>query len=144
MRTEIRRAAVLGAGVMGSGIAAHLANAGIPVLLLDIVPPKLSEDDEKKGLTAEDPRFRNKFALAGLEGIKKSKPAALYSKRFLPLIEIGNFEDDWHKLADCDWIVEVVVERLDIKQQVFARLEEVRKPGKPSSPRTLPACPSRA
>ena len=72
MGTEIRRAAVLGAGVMGSGIAAHLANAGIPVLLLDIVPPKLTEEDEKKGLTLEDPRFRNKFSLAGLEGIKKS------------------------------------------------------------------------
>ncbi len=129
MGTEIRRAAVLGAGVMGSGIAAHLANAGIPVLLLDIVPPKLTEDDEKKGLTAEDPRFRNKFSMAGLEGIKKSKPAALYSKRYLPLIEIGNFEDDWERLAECDWIVEVVVERLDIKQKVFARVDEVRKPG---------------
>ncbi len=129
MGTEIRKAAVLGAGVMGSGIAAHLANAGIPVLLLDIVPPKLTEEDEKKGLTNEDPRFRNKFSMAGLDGIKKSKPAALYSKRYLPLIEIGNFEDDWDKLADCDWIVEVVVERLDIKQQVFARVDEVRKPG---------------
>jgi 3-hydroxyacyl-CoA dehydrogenase len=129
MGTEIRRAAVLGAGVMGSGIAAHLANAGIPVLLLDIVPPKFTDDDAKKGLTAEDPRFRNKFSIAGLEGIKKSKPAALYSKRYLPLIEIGNFEDDWERLAGCDWIVEVVVERLDIKQKVFARVDEVRKPG---------------
>jgi 3-hydroxyacyl-CoA dehydrogenase len=129
MATEIRRAAVLGAGVMGSGIAAHLANAGIPVLLLDIVPPKLSDDDSSKGLTEDDPRFRNKFAMAGLENIKKSKPAALYSKRFLPLIEIGNFEDDWDRLAECDWIVEVVVERLDIKQKVFARVDEVRKPG---------------
>jgi 3-hydroxyacyl-CoA dehydrogenase len=129
MRREIRRAAVLGAGVMGSGIAAHLANAGIPVLMLDIVPPKFTEDDASKGLTETDPRFRNRFALAGLEGIKNSKPAALYTKRFLPLIEVGNFEDDWHRLAECDWIVEVVVERLDIKQQVFARLEAVRKPG---------------
>jgi len=129
MRKEIRRAAVLGAGVMGSGIAAHLANAGIPVLMLDIVPPEFTEADEKMGLTESDPRFRNKFALAGLEGIKKSKPAALYSTRYLPLIEIGNFEDDWDRLADCDWIVEVVVERLDIKQKLFGRLEEVRKPG---------------
>ena len=129
MGTEIRKAAVLGAGVMGSGIAAHLANAGIPVLLLDIVPPELTAEDEKKGLTKDDPRFRNKFSAAGLEGIKKSKPAALYSKRFLPLIEIGNFEDDWDKLADCDWIVEVIVERLDIKQQIFERVDEIRKPG---------------
>ena len=129
MGTDIQRAAVLGAGVMGSGIAAHLANAGIPVVLLDIVPPELTEEDEKKGLTKDDPRFRNKFSAAGLEGIKKSKPAALYSKRFLPLIEIGNFEDDWDRLAECDWIVEVIVERLDIKQKVFARVDEVRKPG---------------
>jgi 3-hydroxyacyl-CoA dehydrogenase len=129
MRRDIRRAAVLGAGVMGSGIAAHLANAGIPVLLLDIVPPKLGEDDEKAGLTTDDPRFRNKLAAAGLKGIQKSKPAALYSPRFLPLIEVGNFDDDWDKLAECDWIVEVVVERLDIKQKVFARVDEVRKPG---------------
>jgi 3-hydroxyacyl-CoA dehydrogenase len=97
--------------------------------MLDIVPPALGEDDEKKGLTVSDPRFRNKFALAGLETIKKAKPALLYSKRFLPLVEIGNFEDDWEKLAECDWIIEVVVERLDIKQQVFGRVEEVRKPG---------------
>jgi 3-hydroxyacyl-CoA dehydrogenase len=129
MQKEIRRVAVLGAGVMGSGIAAHLANAGISVLLLDIVPPKLTEQDEKQGLTGDDPQFRNRFAASGLEGIKKSKPALIYSKRFLPLIEIGNFEDDWDKLADCDWVVEVVVERLDIKQKVFTRLEEVRKPG---------------
>jgi 3-hydroxyacyl-CoA dehydrogenase len=129
MRREIRRAAVLGAGVMGSGIAAHLANAGISVLLLDIVPPKLTDEDEKKGVTREDPSFRNRLSLAGLESIKRSKPALIYSKRFLPLIEVGNFEDDWHKIADCDWIVEVVVERLDIKQQVFARVEEVCKPG---------------
>jgi len=128
MRREIRRVGVLGAGVMGSGIAAHLANAGIQVLLLDIVP-KLTDEDEQAGLTTDSPRFRNKLALAGLQGIKKSKPALLYSKRFLPLIEVGNFEDDWDKLADCDWVVEVVLERLDIKQKVFSRLEEVRKPG---------------
>jgi len=129
MSREIRKVAVLGAGVMGSGIAAHLANAGISVVMLDIVPPKLSEEDEKNGLTADNPKFRNKFALAGLQTIKKSKPALLYSKRFLPLIEIGNFDDDWDRLSECDWIIEVVVERLDIKQQVFARVEEVRKPG---------------
>jgi 3-hydroxyacyl-CoA dehydrogenase len=129
MRKEIRRAAVLGAGVMGSGIAAHLANAGIPVLMLDIVPPEFTDADAKVGLRETEPKFRNRFALTGLEGIKKSKPAALYSKRYLPLIEVGNFEDDWHRLSECDWVVEVVVERLDIKQQLFSRLEEVRKPG---------------
>ncbi len=129
MRKDIRRVGVLGAGVMGSGIAAHLANVGVPVLMLDIVPPKLTEGDEKAGLTRDDPRFRNKLALAGLQGIKKSRPALIYSKRFLDLIEVGNFDDDWDRLAECDWIIEVVVERLDIKQKVFARLEEVRRPG---------------
>jgi 3-hydroxyacyl-CoA dehydrogenase len=129
MPREIRKVAVLGAGVMGAGISAHLANAGISVLMLDIVPPKVGDDDAARGLTESDPKFRNKFALAGLENVKKSKPALLYSKRFLPLIEIGNFEDDWQRLAECDWIIEVVVERLDIKQKVFARVEEVRRPG---------------
>jgi 3-hydroxyacyl-CoA dehydrogenase len=129
MHREIRKVGVLGAGVMGSGIAAHLANAGVPSLLLDIVPPKPSPEDEKAGLTLKDRRFRNKFALAGIETIKTSRPALIYTKRFLPLISVGNFEDDWGKLAECDWIIEVVVERLDIKQQVFERLEKVRKPG---------------
>ena len=129
MGREIRKVGVLGAGVMGSGIAAHLANANVPALLLDIVPGQLTPEDEKAGLRSDDRRFRNKLALAGLESVRTSKPALLYSKRFLPLISVGNFEDDWGKLAECDWIVEVVVERLDIKRQVFERLEAVRKPG---------------
>ncbi|MCB1055092.1 MAG: 3-hydroxyacyl-CoA dehydrogenase, partial [Acidobacteria bacterium] len=129
MARKIRKAAVLGSGVMGSGIAAHLANAGIPVLLLDIVPRQLTPEDEARGLTLEDPRFRNQIVAKGFEALKSSRPAALYSQRFLPLIEIGNFEDDWHRLAECDWIVEVVVERLDIKRQVMERIDAVRKPG---------------
>jgi len=129
MARVIRKVGVLGAGVMGSGIAAHLANAGVPVLLLDIVPPKLTPEDEKRGLTLTDKRFRNKLALAGIENIRTSRPALLYSKRFLSLVSAGNFDDDWARLAECDWIIEVVVERLDIKQQVFARLEQVRTPG---------------
>ncbi len=123
----IKKVAVLGAGVMGHGIAAHLAGAGIPSLLLDIVPPQLGEDDAKAGFTPQDPRFRNKFALAGIEAVKKSKPSLIYSQRDLKLITPGNFEDDWDKLKECDWIVEVVVERLDIKQQVFSRVEQVMK-----------------
>ena len=128
MHKPIRKVAVLGAGVMGSGIAAHLANAGVPSLLLDIVP-KFTPEDEKAGLKPEDRAFRNKLALQGLENIKKSKPALIYSQRFLPLIEVGNFEDDWARLSECDWIVEAVVERLDIKQQLFARVEQVWRPG---------------
>ncbi|HKY64068.1 MAG TPA: 3-hydroxyacyl-CoA dehydrogenase NAD-binding domain-containing protein [bacterium] len=125
---QIKKVGVLGAGVMGHGIAAHLAGAGVPVLLLDIVPPKFSEADQKAGLTEKSPAFRNKFALAGIEAIKKSKPAVIYTQRDLKLITPGNFEDDWDKLKDCDWIVEVVVERLDIKQQVFAKVEKVMQP----------------
>src|SRR3972149_1973908 len=136
MPREIRKVGVLGAGVMGSGIAAHLANANVPSLLLDIVPRELSPEDEKAGLTREDRRFRNKLALAGLETIQTSRPALIYTKRLLPLIRVGTFEGDWDKLAECDWIVEVVVERLDIKQQVFERLESGRKPGATGSSNT--------
>ncbi len=124
---QIKKVAVLGAGVMGHGIAAHLAGAGIPSYLLDIVPPKFGDDDAKAGLTEKDPRFRNKFALAGIEAIKKSKPSVIYTQRDLKLITPGNFEDDWEKLKECDWIVEVVVERLDIKQSVFSRIEKVMR-----------------
>jgi len=126
--TQIKKVGVLGAGVMGHGIAAHLAGAGIPSLLLDIVPPKFTDEDAKAVLSEKDPRFRNKFALAGIEAIKKSKPSVIYTQRDLKLITPGNFEDDWDKLKDCDWIIEVVVERLDIKQQVFGRVEKVMQP----------------
>jgi 3-hydroxyacyl-CoA dehydrogenase len=125
---QIKKVGVLGAGVMGHGIAAHLAGAGIPCTLLDIVPPKFTDEDAKAGLTEKDPRFRNKFALAGIEAIKKSKPSVIYTQRDLKLITVGNFEDDWDKLKECDWIVEVVVERLDIKQSVFAKVEKVMQP----------------
>ncbi len=124
---QIKKVGVLGAGVMGHGIAAHLAGAGIPSLLLDIVPPQFTEADAKAGLSEKDPRFRNKFALAGIESIKKSKPSVIYTQRDLKLITPGNFEDDWEKLKDCDWIVEVVVERLDIKRSVFERVEKVMR-----------------
>jgi 3-hydroxyacyl-CoA dehydrogenase len=125
---QIKKAAVLGAGVMGHGIAAHLVGAGIPCYLLDIVPPKFTDEDAKAGLTEKNPKFRNKFALAGIEAIKKSKPSVIYTQRDLKLITPGNFEDDWDKLKECDWIVEVVVERLDIKQSVFSRIEKVIGP----------------
>lgn len=124
---DIKKVAVLGAGVMGQGIAAHLAGAGIPVLLLDIVPPKYTDDDKKAGLKENSPQFRNKFALKGLEAIQKSKPSVIYSMRDLRLISPGNFEDDWNKLSECDWIVEVVLERLDIKRSVFEKIEKVMK-----------------
>jgi 3-hydroxyacyl-CoA dehydrogenase len=129
MFPKIPRVAVLGAGVMGSGIAAHLANAGIPSLMLDIVPPELSDEDRKRGLTEESSSFRNRFAARGLEGIRKSRPALLYSQKDIGLISIGNFNDDIARAADCDWVIEVVTENLDIKKAIYDRIEAVWKPG---------------
>ncbi|WP_413242781.1 3-hydroxyacyl-CoA dehydrogenase NAD-binding domain-containing protein [Pradoshia sp. D12] len=114
---------------MGSGIAAHLANIGIPVKLLDIVPRELTADEGKKGLTLEDKQVRNRLAQMSIQKLLKQKPAPLTSKKNLSLIEPGNFEDDLSKINDCDWIIEVVVERLDIKQSVFSQIDEYRKPG---------------
>src|SRR5207249_3093641 len=102
MHKKINKVAVLGAGTMGARIAAHLANASVPCLLLDIVPPDAA--------TSTDHVARNKFAIAGLEGLKKSKPAAFTNADFAKLVTVGNFDDDLTKLADCDWIIEAVVE----------------------------------
>ncbi len=119
MATRIERVGVIGAGVMGSGIAAHLANCGIKVLMLDIVPPKLSEAD--KG----DKAKRDSIAAGGLAKAVTAKPAAFYHKSLARLVETGNLEDDFEKLASCQWIVEVVPERLDIKRPLLARLEKL-------------------
>ncbi len=120
---QIKKVAVLGAGVMGAQIAAHVANAGIPCLLLDIVPPALTPEEEAKGLTLESPAVRNRFANAGLEGAKKARPAAFMSPELASLVSIGNFDDDLPKLKDCDWIVEAIVENLDIKRSLYERVE---------------------
>src|SRR5262245_12831255 len=118
----IRRVAVLGAGVMGSGIAAHCANAGIPVVLLDIVPPKLSDAERQSRAK------RDGFAAAALDKLKKAKPAALMHPRNAALISIGNFDDDLARVADADLIVEAIVERLDVKQALFQKLEQLAAP----------------
>ena len=120
--TPIRRVAVLGAGVMGSGIAAHCANAGIPVVLLDIVPPKLSEADRQSKAK------RDGFAAGALDKLKKARPAAFMHARNQTLVSIGNFEDDLGKVADADLIIEAIVERLDIKQALFEKLEKLAAP----------------
>ncbi|MGS2779318.1 3-hydroxyacyl-CoA dehydrogenase NAD-binding domain-containing protein [Robertmurraya sp. GLU-23] len=126
---QIKKAAVLGSGVMGSGIAAHLANIGIPTLLLDIVPRELSDDEKKKGLSLEDKAVRNRISQTALQNLLKQKPAPLTSKSNLALIEAGNFEDDLSRLSEVDWIIEVVVENLAIKQQIFEKVDQYRKPG---------------
>ncbi|MCD7036295.1 3-hydroxyacyl-CoA dehydrogenase NAD-binding domain-containing protein [Metabacillus sp. GX 13764] len=129
MVQQIKKAAVLGSGVMGSGIAAHLANIGIPVMLLDIVPKEASETELKKGLTLEDKAVRNRFAADAIQKLVKQKPAPLASRDSLSLITAGNFEDDLPKISDADWVIEVVVENLDIKKKVFAQVDQYRKKG---------------
>lgn len=121
MTRKIRKAAVIGSGIMGGGIAALLASAGVPTLLLDIVPFDL-KDEEKT-----DPAARNRMVDAGLQATLKNKPALIMSKKDAALIETGNLEDDFDKLADCDWICEVIVENLEIKKQLFERIDGVRK-----------------
>ncbi|HYO52869.1 3-hydroxyacyl-CoA dehydrogenase/enoyl-CoA hydratase family protein [Archangium sp.] len=119
MTTRIRKVAVLGAGVMGSGIAAHLANSGVRALLLDIVPPKAApgEDTASKA-------FRNKFTLGALANMRKQKPSPIMSEQVFTSIEVGNFEDDLARLAECDWVIEVVKEDMAVKQALFARVEQ--------------------
>ena len=128
MSLEIRKAAVLGAGVMGATIAAHLTNAGIECYLLDIIPFELTEADKKKGLTEKSPAWRNRFAANGLAGITKSKPASFFTKKNASMVTIGNFEDNLGWLSDVDWICEVVIENLKIKQELFAKVEKIIKP----------------
>ncbi len=126
---KIQKAAVLGSGVMGSGIAAHLANVGIPILLLDIVPSKLSEVEKKQGLTLEDQSVRNRMGQTALLQLLKQKPAPLTSRKNLELIEVGNLEDDLERLKEVDWIIEVVVENLMVKRSVLEKVDQFRKPG---------------
>lgn len=129
MKRKIRKAAVLGAGVMGSTVAAHLANVGIPTYLLDIVPRELTEEDKKRGLTAENPAFRSKLARIGIENALKASPAAFYVPEDAKLMTPGNFEDHMHWLSEVDWIIEAVVEDLEIKRALLERVERFRSPG---------------
>ena len=128
MTYAVNRVAVVGSGTMGGALAAHFANAGIPVTLLDIVPGKLTPDEEKKGLTLQHPAVRNRIVAAGLEAVRKSKPAALFSPQTADLITTGNLEDDFDRLRDADWILEAIVENLEAKRALMARIEAVRKP----------------
>jgi 3-hydroxyacyl-CoA dehydrogenase len=126
---RIEKAAVLGAGTMGAQIAAHLANAGVPTVLLDISPRELTTEDASKGLTLESKEVRNRIARAGLEAAKKAKPAAFFTSAAAALVTIGNFEDDLAQLKNCDLIIEAVVENLEIKRGLYERVDEQRKPG---------------
>ncbi len=126
---NIGKAAVLGAGTMGAAIAAHLSNAGIPTLLLDLAPKELNEAEQKKGLPLDSYHVRNRIVGEMFDAAKKLKPAPFMLKDNAGLIEIGNFEDDLHKIKDCDFVIEAIVENLDIKHKLFAEVEKHRKDG---------------
>ena len=125
---RIEKAAVLGAGTMGAQIAAHLANAHIPTILLDIAPRELTPEEQARGLKLDSKEVRNRIANAGFEAAKKAKPAAFFTPDFASLITVGNFEDDLPKVKDCDLIIEAVVENLDIKKSLYERVEQHRRP----------------
>ena len=129
MNKHIKKVAVIGSGIMGSGIACHFANIGVEVLLLDIVPGELSEKEKSKGLTIKDKAVRNRIVNDSLAAALKSKPSPIYHLDFAGRINTGNLEDDIAKVGQVDWIIEVVVERLDIKKMVFENLEKHRSPG---------------
>ena len=128
-KRRINKVAVIGSGIMGSGIACHFANIGIEVLLLDIIPRELNDAEKSKGLTLEDKVVRNRLVNDSLKTALKSKPSPIYHQKFASRIKTGNLEDDISNIKDVDWIIEVVVERLDIKKQVFENLEKHRTPG---------------
>ncbi|MDT8444701.1 MAG: 3-hydroxyacyl-CoA dehydrogenase family protein, partial [Desulfuromonadales bacterium] len=126
---QINRAAVLGAGVMGATIAAHLANAGLDVLLLDMVPKTLSSEEQAAGLSLESTQVRNRIARSGLEGLTKMKPAPLYLSNYATRISCGNFDDDLPKLQDYDWVIEAIIEHLPIKLELFKKIVPHLKAG---------------
>jgi len=129
MNRHIKKVAVLGSGVMGSRIACHFANIGCDVLLLDIAPKELLPQEEKKGLSLENNLVRNRIVNQSLETAVKSNPSPIYRKSFASRIQTGNFDDNMKDITNCDWVIEVVVERLDIKHLIFEQVEKFRKPG---------------
>ncbi|MEJ5053297.1 3-hydroxyacyl-CoA dehydrogenase/enoyl-CoA hydratase family protein [Sphingobacterium sp. MYb382] len=129
MNRNIKKVAVLGSGVMGSRIACHFANIGVEVLLLDIAPRELLPAEEAKGLSLQHPAVRNRIVNSSLENALKTNPSPIYSKSYISRIKTGNFEDNMKDIAHYDWVIEVVVERLEIKQSVFEQVEQHRKAG---------------
>src|SRR3989339_1208815 len=129
MKRKINEVVVLGSGVMGSRIAAHFANIGCKVYLLDIVPTEMNDSEKKKGLTLQDPAVRNRIANDNLQNVLKAKPSPIYRTDFVSRITTGNFEDNMSWLSNADWIIEAVVENLEIKKKVFKNVEKYRKPG---------------
>lgn len=129
MNRSIRKVAVLGSGIMGSRIACHFANIGVEVLLLDITPKELNEVEKAKGLTLEAPAVKNRIVNDSFQNVLKVSPAALYSNDFAKRIKLGNFDDNLQDIKNYDWVIEVIVERLDIKKSLFEKVDQLRKPG---------------
>ena len=128
MSYTINRVVVIGSGTMGGGIAAHVANAGIPVYLLDIAPRELVPEEERRGLALNHPQVRNRIVNASLERLKKSSPAAFFTPEVAELVKVGNLEDNFEWVGEGDWIVEAIIEQLQPKRELMARIEHVRKP----------------
>jgi 3-hydroxyacyl-CoA dehydrogenase len=129
MNRTIHKVAVLGSGIMGSRIACHFANIGVEVLLLDIAPKELTEEETKKGLTLDSLAVKNRIVQSSFDATLKSNPASLFSKKFASRVKLGNFTDDMSKIKNYDWTIEVVVENLDVKKKVYEEVEKHRKPG---------------
>ncbi|NBP67987.1 MAG: 3-hydroxyacyl-CoA dehydrogenase/enoyl-CoA hydratase family protein [Cytophagia bacterium] len=129
MNRSIKKVAVLGSGVMGSAIACHFANIGCQVLLMDIAPKELTEEEKAKGLTLDNKLVKNRIVSSSFDRSIKSSPGPIYSKRFVSRVSLGNFDDDLAKIKNYDWIIEVVVENLDIKKKVYEQVEKYRTPG---------------
>ena len=129
MNRRISKVAVLGSGIMGSGIACHFANIGVEVLLLDISPKELNSNEKKNNLTLDNPKVKNRIVNEMFNKCIKSKPSPIYNKKFIDRISLGNYDDNIHEIKNVDWIIEVVVERLDIKKQIFDLIEKHRSNG---------------
>lgn len=129
MNRPIKKVAVLGSGIMGSRIACHFANIGVDVLLLDIAPKELTEEEKKKGLTLDSPVVKNRIVQSSFDSAVKSNPAPLFSKKFASRVKLGNFADDMARIRDYDWTIEVVVENLEIKKKIYDEVERYRTPG---------------
>src|SRR5215204_4418314 len=129
MSYTIKRVVVIGSGTMGGGIAAHAANAGLRVYLLDVAPKELTPEEERKGLKLESPQVRNRIVNASLERLKRSKPAAFFTPEAAELVTAGNLEENFEWVGEGDWVVEAIVEQLGPKRELFARVERARRPG---------------
>jgi len=128
MKYQFHRAVVIGSGTMGAALAAHLANAGLTVTLLDIVPNKLLPEEEQKGLTLQNKVVRNRIVQQGLDRAIKSRPASFFNSDIPALVTVGNLEDNLEVIKDADWIIEAIIENLKIKRDLMSRIDAIRRP----------------